>query len=178
MNDVCTVVSAGCDLETAAGFAECEAMDLACAFDTLKRFAIRIRHAEAAAELQHMTNILKAAKTKDGRFWRASVWWLERRAPERFARRPAGAITPAQLKQAILALNDMMQQKLDSPTDQQRINDSLTEIIGSIEFLVDGHTAAAVLKRTARLRLGHAASQDVQATGTSKTTSPNESTQP
>jgi hypothetical protein len=178
MNKVHTVVKAGCDLETAAGYAECETMDLANTLVELKQFANSVRLAGVTVELHHMANILKAANASDGRFWRASVWWLERRAPERFARRPAGAITPTQLKQAIFTLNEMMLEKLDSPADQQRINDSLTEIIGSIEFLIDAQSASAVLKRTERLRLSQDASRDARVTDTSQTTSPNQSDQP
>jgi len=175
MNKVCTVVKAGGDLATATGYAECDTRELVNTLDAIKHFAKEVRFAEATVELQHMTNVLKASNAKDGRYWRASVWWLERRSPERFARRPAGAITPTQLKQAIHTLNEMMLQKLESPADQQRINDSLTEIIGSIEFLIDTQSASAVMKRTERLRISHNASQDSQVTAPSPTTSPDES---
>ena len=56
-------------------------------------FAAEVRRAEAPVELSHMRNVQNAAQ--DGKNWRASVWWLERRSPERFGPRGAGTVTHA-----------------------------------------------------------------------------------
>jgi hypothetical protein len=146
MVKICAILAAGCDRETAAGVAECTIVDIARAIANLASFAIKVRHAEATAEFRHMQNILNA--TKDGKYWRASVWWLERRSPERFARRPAGAITSHQLKQAVVAWSEVLQQEFDSPADQQRISTCLEEITESIELLLDAHCASTLLHRS------------------------------
>jgi hypothetical protein len=146
MVQICSILSVGCDRETAAGIAECSVADIRRAIAELPQFAIKVRRAEANAELRHMNNILNA--TKDGKYWRASVWWLERRSPERFARRPAGAITSHQLKQAVVAWSEVLQQEFDSPADQQRISTCLEEITESIELLLDAHCASTLLHRS------------------------------
>jgi hypothetical protein len=145
MDQICLILSCGCDRETAAGVAECTVIDIGRALAEIPRFAVRVRRAEANAEFRHMQNILNA--TKDGKYWRASVWWLERRSPERFARRPAGAITPHQLEQAVTVWNDVLQHKFDSPADQQRITACLDEITASLELILDAQSAASLLKR-------------------------------
>ena len=55
-------------------------------------FVANVRRAEASVELSHMRNVQQAAKDKKD--WRASVWWLERRSPERFGT-PRGTVTVA-----------------------------------------------------------------------------------
>lgn len=152
MVQICSILAVGCDRDTAAGIAECSVVDIGRAIADLPQFALRVRRAEANAELRHMKNILDA--TKDGKYWRASVWWLERHSPERFARRPAGAITPHQFKQAVVAWSEILQQEFDSPVDQQRITTCLDEITASIELLLDARCASALLnRRTSLLKL-------------------------
>lgn len=159
MDQICSILGSGCDRETAAGVVECSAVDIARAIAESPQFAMRVRRAEATAEFRHMQNILNA--TKDGKYWRASVWWLERRSPERYARRPAGAITPRQLEQAVVAWNDMLQQKFDSPADQERVTDCLDEITASLELILDAQSAATLLKRhISQLQLDHATHDD------------------
>jgi hypothetical protein len=162
MVKICAILAAGCDRETAAGVAECTIVDIARAIANLASFAIKVRHAEATAEFRHMQNILNA--TKDGKYWRASVWWLERRSPERFARRPPGAITSRQLEQAVTVWNDAMQQNFDSPADQQRLTACFDDITASLELILDAQGSASLLKRhIAQLRHDHSAPPDAEA---------------
>jgi hypothetical protein len=161
MVKICAILAAGCDRETAAGVAECTIVDIARAIANLASFAIKVRHAEATAEIRHMQNILNA--TKDGKYWRASVWWLERRSPERFARRPPGAITSRQLEQAVTVWNDAMQQNFDSPADQQRLTACIDDITASLELILDAQGSASLLKRhIAQLRHDHPAPSDAE----------------
>jgi hypothetical protein len=94
-----------------------------------------------------MTNILKA--TKDGRFWRASAWWLEQRSPERFGRRAPGVITPRQLDQALTAWHELLKQRFTSAADKQRVDACMAEIATSFDLLLDAQGAASRLLRSA-----------------------------
>jgi hypothetical protein len=167
---ICNILSAGSDRETAAGIIECSVVDIGRAIAEDPQFANKARRSEALAELQHMQNILNA--TKDGKYWRASVWWLERRAPERFARRPAGAITPRQLQQAVAAWQDLLQQEFNSPDDEQRINACVDQIHSAIELLLDAQCTTTVFKRRSQqpFRLTHTPSSDADAAATSEAT--------
>jgi hypothetical protein len=151
---ICSILSVGCDRQTAAGIVECNVIDILNAIDTLQRFATQVRRSEALAELSHMQNILNA--TKDGKYWRASVWWLERRSPERFGRRPAGAVTPKQLEQAVDIWNDVMLQEFNTPADRTRIESCLETLTASFELILDAQGSATLLKRhIERLQLKH-----------------------
>jgi hypothetical protein len=177
MEQICGILSVGCDRETAAGVVECSVVDIGRAIADQPRFAMKVRRAEATAEWRHMQNILNA--TKDGKYWRASVWWLERRAPERFARRPAGAITPRQFEQAVAAWNDMLQQEFDAPDDQQRINACVDKITASIELLLDAQSTATLLERRASpLRLDYAPENDANVAATSEALRSSDPAQP
>jgi hypothetical protein len=149
-DQICSILTFGCDRDTAAGVVECLVVDIGRAIADDPQFAIKVRRAEATAELRHMQNILNA--TKDGKYWRASVWWLERRAPERFGRRAAGTITSQQLNEAVAAWHDLLQREFATPDDEQRITACINEIYASIEMLLDAQSAAIMLDRFASPR--------------------------
>ena len=95
------------------------------------KFAAQLSRAEATAELSHMRNLQNAAK--DEKHWRASVWWLERRAPERYARRAADAISTAQLQAFVEELADVLVAEITSPSDRQRLLTRLSQIACEIQ---------------------------------------------
>lgn len=84
------IASVGCDRETIAKYAGCGLEELNRALLVDRAFGRELRRAEASCELAHMRNLQQAGR--DVRQWRASVWWLERRAPERYAKRDAGSV--------------------------------------------------------------------------------------
>ena len=86
---ICGILSVGCDRETAANFVGCSLADIRRAMQHDRAFAANVRRTEAGVELSHMRTVQEAAK--EAKNWRASVWWLERRSPERF-----GHAAPAQ----------------------------------------------------------------------------------
>ena len=90
------ILSIGCDRETAANYTNCSLSDIRREMLRDVAFAAEVLQAEAASELAHMRNVQNAAG--ENKNWRASVWWLERRSPERFGRRNAETITTRQLK--------------------------------------------------------------------------------
>lgn len=88
-------VRLGCPLETAVALAGATPHDLRLAIEADAQFARQLDVAQAATEMTHMEIIRREAKEKDN--WKASVWWLERCLPERYARRspPAAARPPS-----------------------------------------------------------------------------------
>ncbi len=125
------LLSIGCDLETAAGIVGCSRDDLQMALTADVKFARQVRHAEATAERKHMQNVYNAAK--DEKHWRASVWWLERRSPERFARRPPHTMTPSQLESFLNILIEVLRDDVHDPGDQQRVVARLGQLAGNLE---------------------------------------------
>lgn len=123
------ILSVGCDRQTAANFVGCTLRDIRRAMQRDAQFAHGVSHAEAACELGHMRIVQEAAKEKGG--WRVSAWWLERRAPERFARR-AEAITPRQLKAFVEILIDILNENVHDESDRERLSERLRAVGESV----------------------------------------------
>lgn len=153
-DQICKILTVGADRDTAAGVVKCLVVDIGRSIAADPQFARDVRHAEATAELSHMQHVLKA--TNDGKYWRASVWWLERRSPERFGRRSAGAITPQQFQEAIVLWNDVLQQKFSADDDQDRVTECIDKLYASMEQLLDARCTNTLLKRFPPLtRIAH-----------------------
>ena len=120
------IASVGCDRETAAKYVGCAAEALADAAQSDPGFADALRRAEAGCEVAHMRNIQQAAREE--RNWRASVWWLERRLPERYARREAGAVGRRELLRFLSAVASGLAAAIHSDDDRRRVLDKLQQI--------------------------------------------------
>jgi hypothetical protein len=125
---ICGVLSVGCDWTTASNIVGCSLADIRRAMQHDAEFATSVRRCEAGAELGHMRTVHEAAK--DAKNWRASVWWLERRAPDRFGPRRAGVVTQRQLKAYIGILADVV-------AGEQRSGASRAEILGRLKAFAE-----------------------------------------
>jgi hypothetical protein len=116
---VCGILSVGCDRQTAADYIGCSLADIRRTMQRDPQFLASVRRAEASVELNHMRNVQELASSKKD--WRASVWWLERRSPERFARRSPGAVTARQLKAFVSILGDALKHEVHNAEIRQVI---------------------------------------------------------
>ena len=110
------ILSVGCDRETAANYIGCSLADIVRAMRQDAEFGASVRRTEAAAELSHMRTVQNAAK--DEKHWRASVWWLERRSPERFGSRSAGAVTSRHLKAFLTIIGESLHNDIHNAEDR------------------------------------------------------------
>ena len=122
------IVSLGCDRETVAKYVGIGVEDLIHEGIRDREFAIELRKAEASAELAHMRNVQQA--TKDTKHWRASVWWLERRAPERYARRD-DAVGRRELLNLLGSIANALAEAVQDDGDRRRVLDRLAELADS-----------------------------------------------
>lgn len=113
------ILSIGCDRATAASYVGTSAASLEAATAEDRAFADAVARAEAAAEMAHMRNVQQAAKEEKN--WRASVWWLERRLPDRYGRRNAESVTPGELKRFLAALAEAVAEEVSHPQDRERL---------------------------------------------------------
>ncbi len=125
------MISIGCDRETASKYLACVPQQLQHALKHDPQFAKQLARAEATPEFSHMRNLHNAAK--DEKHWRASVWWLERCAPHRYARRAPEAVSVVQLKKIIQELADAIAGEVASQNDRQRLLSRLTEIACTVQ---------------------------------------------
>jgi hypothetical protein len=127
------ILSVGCDRETAANIVGCSPADIVRVMRNDLVFAATVRRTEAAAELSHMRTVQNAAK--DEKNWRASVWWLERRSPERFGNRSAGTVTARHLKAFLTILGEGLNSDIHDAADRERVMSRLKEYQALVEDL-------------------------------------------
>lgn len=120
------IASVGCDRETIAKYVGCVSTSLDEALRMDQAFAASLRRAEASCELTHMRSIQQAAR--DERHWRASVWWLERRAPERYARRDADAVGRREVVRFLTTIASTIAEAVRNDGDRRRVLDKLGEL--------------------------------------------------
>ena len=120
------IATVGCDRESAAKYVGCtiEEFDEAVLRD--RDFARELHKAEAGCELAHMRNIQQAAK--EDRHWRASVWWLERRVPERYARREVGSVSRKELVRFLSSIASGIASSVRNDEDRRRVLEKIEEL--------------------------------------------------
>jgi hypothetical protein len=117
--DLLATLMVGCDRETAAHYVGTILSELRRQLAADPHFAADVRRAEARAELAHIRNIYNAAS--DAKNWRASVWWLERRSPERYGSRGAGVVTERQLQAFVDELAAAFELDVHDGNDRERL---------------------------------------------------------
>ena len=156
---ICGILSVGCDRQTAADYVGCTLADLRRELQRDPSFLADVCRAEAGIELSHMRAVQEAATEK--KEWRAAVWWLERHAPERFARRAAGTLTARQLKAFVALVADALHADVRNPEDRARITIRLQTIAVSVEQLLrDAQASAAELANAADFSADDAATDE------------------
>jgi hypothetical protein len=143
--DLCLIVSTGCDRLAAAKYVGCSLADLRRAMRNVPHFAADVRRAEATIEMTHMRNVQKAAQ--DEKHWRASVWWLERRAPERYGRREAGEVTALQLESFVAQLIAAVTEEVHDAEDRQRFVARLRRVAEAVQQTAAEPPSAGVPQR-------------------------------
>lgn len=116
----------GCDRQTGCHYVGTTAAELLETLHAQPEFAAELLRAEATPEVAHMRIVHEAAK--DVKNWRASVWWLERRAPERFARRPLPGLTADELQAAIGQLTGVIVEEIGDAALRRRVQERLAAI--------------------------------------------------
>jgi hypothetical protein len=133
-SQITAVISVGCDWRTAADYAGCKLADIRRAMQNDPQFAADLRRSQARIELNHMQTIRKAAE--EPKNYRASMWWLERHAPERFGPRSAGVVTARQLKAYLAILASVLNGGDDGPMQRSEVLERLRNFALSIDELM------------------------------------------
>jgi hypothetical protein len=128
--EVVLIATVGCDQETAAKYVNCSVEQIGEEMVRDPRFGADVRRAEAGCELGHMRCVQQATRQEGP--WRASVWWLERRFPERYGRRDAGTIGRRDLVRFLGAVAGGLASAIRSEEDRQRVLDALSEFAESL----------------------------------------------
>ncbi|MEM6329110.1 MAG: hypothetical protein AAF790_02560 [Planctomycetota bacterium] len=128
--DVCTIAAVGCERHIAARYLGCRPAELQAQIEADAPFARELEQAEARAELTHVRNVQQAAQ--DEKHWRASVWWLERRAPQRYGRQDPGAVSPAQVRKFVGELAAIIAEEVQHQEDRDRLLKRLEDLAAEL----------------------------------------------
>ncbi len=90
-----SIVLLGCDRVTACRFLGIDPAHLRGQLVVDAAFAQQLQRAASTVEMHHMRCLHQASQ--DPKHWRVAQWWLERRAPDRYAARKPNAISHEQL---------------------------------------------------------------------------------
>lgn len=121
----------GCDRDTASKYLGYTTSHLEKQLAEDIEFLRKTLKAEGAAELHQMKNLHNA--TKDAKQWRASVWWLERRAPSRFGRRSALAITAPEWSRFLAVIADAIVAEVSSEADRQQLIARIAQLVDVVD---------------------------------------------
>jgi hypothetical protein len=132
--DICMVVGVGCDRETAAKYARTTWVALHEAMNLDREFATEVRYKEAVVELQHMYQLREASKKEAN--WRASVWWLEALAPERYGPRGTGLVNTRQLKIFLEHVSTTLVVEVHNDEDRERLLAALKHAAEKVDQLL------------------------------------------
>lgn len=124
--DAVLIRTAGCDEQTAANYVGCSVVELRQTVRSDQAFAAELTKAAAAAELMHMRNIQQAAK--QDKYWRASVWWLEHNAPDRYCRRPESNLTAKELRKFLMTIATVIATEVHDGDIRRRLLERLGEV--------------------------------------------------
>jgi hypothetical protein len=117
--EICAILAMGGNRETAARYVGCHRTTIAKTAERDEAFAEALSRAESLHEVQHLTNINRAGK--EGRYWRASAWALERRYPARYSKRNPRMVTMAQVAQILSQFADLVLDEVPTPEYRERI---------------------------------------------------------
>lgn len=134
-SEFCLIVSIGCDRETACKLLNCSPAQLQGELQQDAEFSAKLLRAEATAELNHMRNLHNAAK--DEKNWRVSVWWLERCAADRYARRAPESVSAKELSSIVDELAEVIALEFTDQDDRWRLLNRLAQIARSVSYDMD-----------------------------------------
>src|SRR5262245_10728832 len=90
----CNIMRLGCSRCTAAAYLRASPEAVSETVRSVPQFAVELAKAEASCEVLALKQVSKALQEEDD--WRAAVWLLERRDPDRYVARKPGQVTPEQ----------------------------------------------------------------------------------
>lgn len=131
--EICAILAVGCSRTVAARYVGCHPDTIR---NTAKRdpeFAAAVEQAESQHEIKHLTHINAAAK--EGRYWRAAAWALERVNPDRYARRGPRTVTVQQVSDVLGQFAGILLEEVDDPEAQQRVFERLSDLTSELQSL-------------------------------------------
>lgn len=104
--EICAILAVGCSRRVAARYVGCDPGTITNTAEREPEFREALERAESRHEVLNLTSLQAAAR--EGRYWRAAAWILERRYPHRYAQRKDGWLSSEQVAQLLAQLADVV----------------------------------------------------------------------
>jgi len=134
--EICAILAVGCSRQTAARYVGCHRITILRTARVDEKFRRSILHAESQHEILHLTHINKAAK--EGRYWRAAAWALERKYPSRYSQRDPHLFTLEQVSQVLSQFADVITSEVRKAADRKRILARLSDLTAGLQTSAKG----------------------------------------
>jgi hypothetical protein len=129
--EICAILSVGCSRAIAARYVGCHVQTIRNTALRDESFGLALEKAETKDEIAHLANINKAAK--EGRYWRAAAWALERKYPDRYGQRDPHMFTIDQVSQVLAQFADVILEEVPEPAHRNRIVERLTDLTAGLQ---------------------------------------------
>ncbi len=129
--EVCAVLAMGGSRAVAAQYVGCHVITIRRRAKRDPDFALALERAVSQHEITNLANINKAGK--DGRYWRAAAWALERAYPERYGARKPRTVTVDQLGKVLSQFADSILENVTDDEQRRRILERLSELAGQFQ---------------------------------------------
>lgn len=129
--EICAIVAMGCSRIIAARYVGCHPDTIRRTAKIDEQFAEALEQAESQHEVLQLSHINKAAK--DGRYWRAAAWTLERKYPSRYGNNPPHLFTIEQVSHVLQQFSEMILEEISDSEQQNRILTRVVDLITGFE---------------------------------------------
>ena len=129
--EICAILTVGCTRAVAAQYVGCCTKTIRNTAQRDSEFALDLQRAETSDEIAHLANINRAAK--EGRYWRAAAWALERKYPNRYAQRLPHTFTIDQVAQILAQFADVIVEEVSDAESRDGIMNRLSDLTAGLQ---------------------------------------------
>jgi truncated hemoglobin YjbI len=129
--EICAILAVGCSRATAARYVGCHPDTIRKTAQRDEEFATALERAESKHEVKNLAFIDQAAK--EGKYWRAAAWALERKYPGRYGARRPDLFTAEQMAHALRQFADVILEEVPDAKRREKIMARLAELAASLQ---------------------------------------------
>jgi hypothetical protein len=129
--EICAILAVGCSRATAARYVGCHSITIRRTAERDEAFKSALLQAESKHEVLHLSYINKAAK--EGRYWRAAAWALERKYPDRWGQRDPHQFSLRQVSEVLSQFAAVVLEEIPERTLRARIRIRLHELTKALQ---------------------------------------------
>jgi hypothetical protein len=129
--EICAILAVGCSRATAARYVGCHPDTIRNTAERDEDFAMALERAESKHEVKHLAFIDKAAK--EGKYWRAAAWALERKYPGRYGTRRPNTFTFEQMAHVLQQFADVILEEVSDARKREKIMVRLADLTAGLQ---------------------------------------------